>query len=82
MEAFLNGDFDDDDPSPRRKKLPAKGSDDALLETYPTHNNITGYCEREARDTWATFKSRCDKPLNDCDRDDGRVTRGVPKRSS
>jgi hypothetical protein len=71
-EAFLNADFGDDDPAPRRKKAPAKGSDDALLETYLTHNNITGYYEREARDTWATFKSLCDKPLKDCDRDDGR----------
>jgi integrase len=71
-EAFLDADFGDDDPSPRRKKPPAKGSDDALLETYLTHNNITGYYEREARDTWATFKSLCDKPLKDCDRDDGR----------
>ena len=72
MEAFLNADFGDDDPSPRRKKPPAKGGDDVLLETYLTHNNITGYYEREARDTWATFKSLCDKPLKDCDRDDGR----------
>ena len=59
-EAFLNADFGDDDPAPRRKKAPAKGSDDALLETSLTHNNITGYYEREARDTWATFKSLCD----------------------
>jgi hypothetical protein len=58
MEAFLNADFGDDDPSPRRKKPPAKGGDDALLETYLTHNIITGYYEREARDTWRRL-NRC-----------------------
>ena len=63
---------DDFNPAPRRNKPPTKGGDDALLETYLAHNNITGYYEREARDTWATFKSLCDKPLKDCDRDDGR----------
>ena len=36
------------------------------------HANITGYYEREARATWALFRSLCDKPLKDADRDDGR----------
>lgn len=70
-ETFLNADFGDDDPSPRRKP-PVKNGDDALLETYLTHKGIVGYYEREARDVWATFRSLCDKPLKDCDRDDGR----------
>jgi integrase len=63
---------DDFDSAPRRNKAPIKGGDDAIVETYLAHNNITGYYEREARDTWATFRSLCDKPLKDCDRDDGR----------
>jgi integrase len=75
-EAFLNADLsalgDGFDAAPRRNKAPIKGGDDAILETYLAHNNITGYYEREARDTWATFRSLCDKPLKDCDRDDGR----------
>jgi integrase len=47
--------------------------DDAILETYLKHANITGYAEREARDVWALFKRLTnDKPLKSCDRDDGR----------
>ena len=71
-EAFLNAEFEGD-PPPQRRKATAKTSDDALLETYLTHKNVTGYFEREARDTWALFKSLTDgKPLKDASRDDGR----------
>jgi hypothetical protein len=49
-----------------------KSGDDAILETYLKHANITGYFEREARAVWALFKSLCDKPLKECDRNDGR----------
>jgi integrase len=55
-----------------RPTVAVKNSDDAILETYIRHANITGYYEREARATWALFKSLCDKPLKDADRDDGR----------
>jgi len=56
-----------------KRPAPAtKSADDAILETYIKHANVTGYPEREARATWALFKSLCDKPLKDCDRDDGR----------
>ena len=34
-----------------------KDGDDAILETYIKHRNITGYIEREARDVWALFKT-------------------------
>ena len=43
-----------------------------ILETYLKHANISGYFEREARTVWALFRSLCDKPLKDADRDDGR----------
>ena len=69
-KAFLEADFEHD-PG-QRPKVQAKNGDDALLETYLKHANITGYFEREARATWTLFKSLCDKPLKDCDRDDGR----------
>jgi integrase len=50
-----------------------KGADDAILETYLKHANVTGYYEREARATWALYKTLTDsKPLKDADRDDGR----------
>jgi integrase len=56
-----------------RPIVPKKNGDDDLLETYLKHRNITGYYEREARDVWALFKKLTDnKPLKDCDRDDGR----------
>ena len=75
VDAHLTADYSafgiDDDPAPRRK-VTTKNGDDAMLDTYLTHKNITGYYEREARDTWALFRSLCDKPLKDCDRDDGR----------
>jgi integrase len=56
-----------------RSKLTAKNGDDAILETYLKHRRITGYIEREAREVWALFKRLTDnKPLKNCDRDDGR----------
>jgi len=55
------------------KQAPTKNGDDAILETYLKHRNITGYIEREARVMWALFKSLTNnKPLKDCTRDDGR----------
>jgi integrase len=53
-------------------KRPAN-ADDAMLETYLRHANVTGYYEREARDVWALYKRLTDdKPLKDATRDDGR----------
>jgi integrase len=47
--------------------------DDALIETYLKHKNITGYFEREARAVWALYKQLSNsKPLKDASRDDGR----------
>ena len=57
----------------RRPTVPRKNGDDAILETYITQKNVTGYYEREARAVWALFRSLCDKPLKDCSRDDGRL---------
>jgi integrase len=51
----------------------AKSADDAILETYLKHADITGHYEREARATWALYKTLTDsKPLKDASRDDGR----------
>jgi integrase len=56
-----------------RPTLPTKNGDDAILETYLKHANITGYYEREARSVWALYKLLTNsKPLKDADRDDGR----------
>jgi len=56
-----------------RPTVAVKNGDDAIFETYLQHANVTGYYEREARATWALFKSLCDnKPLKDATRDDGR----------
>jgi integrase len=47
--------------------------DDALIDTYLKHKNITGYYEREARAVWALYKQLTNvKPLKDASRDDGR----------
>jgi integrase len=47
--------------------------DDALIETYLKHKNVTGYYEREARAVWALYKQLTNgKPLKDASRDDGR----------
>jgi integrase len=56
-----------------RPTLLTKSGDDAILETYLKHANITGHFEREARSVWALYKTLTDsKPLKDADRDDGR----------
>jgi integrase len=69
-EAFITADFGAG--RGERPAVAAKNGDDAILETYLKHANVTGYYEREARATWALFKTLCDKPLKDADRDDGR----------
>jgi integrase len=56
----------------KREAAPIKNGDDAVLDTYLKHANISGYFEREARTVWALFRSLCNKPLKDADRDDGR----------
>ena len=59
--------------SATRTRAPEKTGDDALLEVYLRHANVTGYFEREARDVWALFRRLTgNKPLKECDRDDGR----------
>jgi integrase len=56
-----------------RPTPPTKNGDDAILEAYLKHANITGHFEREARNVWALYKTLTDsKPLKDADRDDGR----------
>jgi len=56
-----------------RPTLATKTGDDAILETYLKHANVTGYFEREARDMWALYKTLTgNKPLKDADREDGR----------
>jgi integrase len=55
-----------------RPAAPTKDGDDALLETYLRHANITGYFEREARAVWELYKALVGKPLKEADRDDGR----------
>ena len=56
-----------------RPSLAVKTADDAMLETYIKHAALPKYSEREARDTWALYKSLTDnKPLKDATRDDGR----------
>lgn len=53
-------------------KRPAN-ADDAILETYLRHANVTGFYEREARAMWALYKQLTDdKRLADATRDDGR----------
>jgi integrase len=56
-----------------RPTVAVKNGDDAILETYIRHRNISGYIEREARQVWALFKMLTDnKPLKECNRDDAR----------
>jgi integrase len=55
-----------------RPTAPTKSGDDTVLETYLKHSSVTGQYEREARAVWALFKTLCDKPLKNADRDDGR----------
>ena len=55
---------------PRRQERTA---DDAIIETYLEHANITGHSERETRAVWELYKQLTDgKPLKDATRDDGR----------
>src|ERR1035437_796948 len=57
----------------RQDQRTATSPDDALIETYLKHKNITGYFEREARAVWALYKQLTNsKPLKDASRDDGR----------
>jgi integrase len=56
----------------RRPAASIKNGDDAVLETYLRHANLSGYFEQEARAVWELFRSLCDKRLKDADRDDGR----------
>jgi integrase len=61
------------DETAARPTPAVKNSDDALLETYLKHANVTGYYEREARAVWAVYKQLTNsKPLKDATRDDGR----------
>src|SRR5258707_1488192 len=56
-----------------QRQRKATSADDALIETYLKHKNVTGYYEREARAVWALFKQLTNgKPLKDASRDDGR----------
>ena len=56
-----------------RRASQTKTADDAILETYIKHRNISGYIEREAREVWMLFKTLTNnKPLKNCDRNDGR----------
>src|SRR5258708_24303483 len=56
-----------------QRQRTATSADDALIETYLKHKNVTGYYEREARAVWALFKQLTNgKPLKDASRDDGR----------
>src|SRR3954452_9507489 len=57
----------------RQRQRTATNGDDALIETYLKHKNITGYYEREARAVWGLYKQLTGaKPLKDASRDDGR----------
>ncbi len=61
-------------PTERPKLVAVKASaDDAILETYLKHKNITGLRERQAREMWRIFKTVVGKPLRECDRNDGRA---------
>jgi integrase len=56
-----------------QRQRTATSPDDALIETYLKHKNVTGYYEREARAVWALYKQlNNSKPLKDASRDDGR----------
>jgi integrase len=70
-EAFINTDAFGE-PG-RRLALPKKSADDAILETYLKHANVTGYPEREARAMWSLFRMLTNGiPLSEATRDDGR----------
>ena len=70
-DAFVEADFGAG--RGERRTMPTKNGDDAILETYIKHANVTGYSEREARAVWALYKTLTDsKALKDATRDDGR----------
>jgi integrase len=70
---FMPVPIDIDENAAVRPKVAVKNGDDALLETYLKHANLAHYSEREARNTWALYKTLTDsKPLKDATRDDGR----------
>jgi integrase len=57
----------------RRPTVGVKNGDDAILDTYLKHANITGYFKREAEAVWALYRELTDStPLKDATRDDGR----------
>src|SRR2546429_5556864 len=52
-----------------QRQRTATSADDALIETYLKHKNVTGYFEREARAVWALYKQLTNgKPLKDASR--------------
>lgn len=56
-----------------QRQRTATSADDALIETYLKHKNVTGYYEREARAVWALYKQLTNgRALKDASRDDGR----------
>ena len=60
--------------APPRPTVPKKNGDDAILDTYLTHRNITGRFRQEAEATWALYKKLTNnKLLKDATRDDGRL---------
>jgi integrase len=65
--------FEAYDHAKRVAPPPAKGTDDDLLETYITHNGITGLPAKQARDIWHVFRTVVNKPLKQCTRKDGRA---------
>lgn len=57
----------------KRPVLARPNNDDAIIETYIRHANVTGYYEREARSVWVLYKTLTDnKPLAEATHDDGR----------
>ena len=70
---FVPVPIDIDEDAAVRPKVAVKTGDDTLLETYLKHANLARYSEREARDTWALYRTLTDsKALKDATRDDGR----------
>jgi len=56
-----------------QRQIVTKSADDAILDDYLNHRNVTGYPRREAEMTWALFRQLTGgKPLSKCNRQDGR----------
>lgn len=56
-----------------RQNRRSRNGDDAIIETYLTHANVTGYNKKEALATWELFKElTVGKSLAESTRDDGR----------